>query len=130
MSLSDPIANLLTKLRNSKDAKHKYVDVSYSRMNKDIVDVLKEKGFVENYLINENKRQIRVFLRYSRSRESVIQELKRYSKPGLRRYVGYKDIPVVLGGLGISVLSTPEGVIDGETAKKKKVGGELLCLVW
>lgn len=130
MSLSDPIANLLTKIRNAKDAKHRYVDLPSSRMAKAIVEVLKAKGFVENFLVNDEERKIRVFLRYSKARESVIQGLKRYSKPGLRRYIGYKEIPKFYGGLGISVLSTPQGVIDGETAKMKKVGGELLCYVW
>jgi small subunit ribosomal protein S8 len=130
MSVSDPIANFLTKIRNSMMAKHRYVDVCYSRMNKDIVQVLKDTGFIENYLVNEKDFKLRIFLKYSRQRESVIQQLKRISKPGLRRYVGYKEVPSILGGLGISVLSTPEGVIDGETARKKKVGGELLCTVW
>jgi small subunit ribosomal protein S8 len=130
MSLSDPIANLLTKIRNACAAKHRYVDVCYSKMIKEIVQVLKNAGFIENFLVNESDYKIRVFLKYSRQRESAIQDLKRFSKPGLRRYVGYKEIPNVLGGLGISVLSTPEGVVDGETAKKKKVGGELLCFVW
>lgn len=130
MSVSDPIANFLTKIRNSMLAKHRYVDVCYSGMNKDIVQVLKDTGFIENFLVNENEYKLRVFLKYSKQRESAIQELKRVSKPGLRRYVGYRDIPRILGGLGISVLSTPEGVVDGETAKKKKVGGEILCTVW
>ena len=130
MSLSDPIANLLTKIRNAKGARHRYVDVCYSKMIKEIVEVLKQTGFIENYLINETQRTLRVFLKYSKAREPVIQGLKRFSKPGLRRYVGYRDIPSIFGGLGISVLSTPEGVIDGETAKRKKVGGELLCSVW
>lgn len=130
MSLSDPIANLLTKIRNAKSAKHRYVDVCYSRMIKEIVEVLKHTGFIENYLVNDDKHTLRIFLKYSGLREPVIQGLKRFSKPGLRRYVGYREIPSVLGGLGISVLSTPEGVIDGETAKRKKVGGELLCYVW
>ena len=130
MSVSDPIANFLTKIRNSMLAKHRYVDVCYSRMNKDIVQVLKDTGFIENYLVNEQEYKLRIFLKYSRQRESVIQELKRVSKPGLRRYVGYRDVPKILGGLGISVLSTPAGVVDGETARRKKVGGELLCTVW
>jgi len=130
MSVSDPIANFLTKIRNSMLAKHRYVDVCYSGMIKDIVQVLKDTGFIENFLVNEKEYKLRVFLKYSKQRESAIQELKRVSKPGLRRYVGYRDIPSILGGLGISVLSTPEGVVDGETAKKKKVGGEFLCTVW
>ena len=130
MSVSDPIANFLTKIRNSMLAKHRYVDVCYSLMNKDIVQYLKDTGFVENLLVNEQEFKLRIFLKYSKQRESVIQELKRVSKPGLRRYVGYREVPKILGGLGISVLSTPAGVVDGETAKKKKVGGELLCTVW
>lgn len=130
MSLSDPIANLLTKIRNAKSAKHRYVDVCYSRMIKEIVEVFKQTGFIENYLVNETKHTLRIFLKYSKLREPVIQGLKRFSKPGLRRYVGYREIPNIFGGLGISILSTPEGVIDGETAKRKKVGGELLCSVW
>jgi len=130
MSLSDPIANLLTKVRNAKTAKHKYVDICYSRINKEIIEVLKHAGFIENYLVNDTKRTLRVFLKYSKQREPVIQGLKRLSKPGLRRYVGYREIPTIFGGLGISVLSTPAGIIDGETAKKKKVGGELLCSIW
>lgn len=130
MSLSDPIANLLTKIRNAKSAKHKYVDISYSRMSREIIDVLKQAGFIENYLVSDTKHTLRVFLKYSKQREPVIQGLRRFSKPGLRRYVGYKEIPTIFGGLGISVLSTPAGVIDGETARKKKVGGELLCSVW
>ena len=130
MSLSDPIANLLTKIRNAAAAKHRYVDLSLSMMAKEIIQVMKDKGFVENYLVNETDHKLRVFLKYSKNRESVIQDLKRHSKPGLRRYVGYKNIPTILGGLGISIVSTPLGVIDGQKAKENKVGGELLCFVW
>lgn len=129
MSLSDPIANLLTKIRNAAAAKHRYVDLNYSKMAKDIIHVLKENGFVENFLVNEKEYKIRVFLKYSKDRESAIQKLERYSKPGLRRYVGFRDIPNIMGGLGISIVSTPMGVVDGAKAKQNKVGGELLCFV-
>ena len=131
MALSDTVADLLTRIRNAKDAKHKYVDVIFSKMNQSIIDVLKNKGFVNNFLVNEKKYAIRVFLRYEKqSRGPVIHGLKRVSRPGIRRYVGYKDIPKVLSGLGTAILSTPSGIVDGEKARALKVGGELLCLVW
>lgn len=130
MSFNDPISDLLTRIRNAKKAKHKYVDVNYSKMIKNIVEVLKHRGFIQNYLLDSNKRTLRVFLKYSKQRDSVIRGLKRISKPGQRIYLGYKKIPRVLDGLGISIVSTPNGVIDDEQARKDKVGGELLCLVW
>ncbi|PCI96084.1 30S ribosomal protein S8 [Candidatus Aerophobetes bacterium] len=130
MLLMDPVSDLLTRIRNAKSARHRYVDIINSRLIKEIVEVLKEAGFIENYLTSDNKRTLRVFLKYAKNRESVIQGIKRLSKPGLRKYVGYKKIPTVLGGLGISILSTPCGVVSGSTAKKNKAGGELLCCVW
>ena len=131
MAVTDTVADLLTRIRNAKSAKHKYVDVCFSKMNQAIVDVLKQNGFVNNFLINEKKYAIRVFLRYQKnSREAIINGLKRVSKPSVRQYVGYKDIPKVLSGLGIVILSTPSGIIDGEKARVLKVGGELLCMVW
>ncbi len=130
MSFNDPISDLLTRIRNAKLAKHKYVDIILSRMAKDILEVMKGKGFIQNYLVNTNKRTVRVFLKYSKKRESVIHNLKRVSKPGQRMYLGYKNILPVKDGLGTAILSTPNGVIDDEKARKEKVGGELLCLVW
>jgi small subunit ribosomal protein S8 len=126
--MHDPIADLLTRIRNAKLAKHRYVDFRLSKMK--IVKVLLEQGFVDNYLVNDEKGEARVFLRYTAGREPVLQGLKRMSAPGLRRYVNYKKIPRVLGGMGTAILSTPKGIIDGETARKMRVGGELLCLVW
>lgn len=129
--VTDTVADLLTRIRNAKDAKHKYVDVTLSKFNQSIIAVFKEKGYVTHFLVNEKKKEIRVFLKYiKKTRENVIHGLKRMSKPGLRKYIGYKQIPRVFSGLGIAVLSTPSGVIEGEEAKKLKVGGELLCLVW
>lgn len=130
MAGMDPISDLLTRIRNAKSAMHRYVDVNNSRMIREIVEVLKESGFVANFLVSDDKRKVRVFLKYAKNREPVIQGLKRLSKPGLRKYVGYKNIPTVLGGLGITILSTPKGVVSGNVAKKHKAGGELLCCVW
>ncbi|MCB1084620.1 MAG: 30S ribosomal protein S8 [Chlamydiia bacterium] len=131
MAVTDTVADLLTRIRNAKDAKHKYVDVGFSKLNQNIINVLKEKGFVLSYLVNEKKHQIRVFLKYLKSsRESVIHGIKRASKPGLRKYVGHQDIPRVFSGLGIAVVSTPSGILDGEKAREMKLGGELLCMVW
>lgn len=96
----------------------------------DIVKVLYEQGFIDRFMVNDEKGQARVFLRYSGGREPVIKGLDRMSSPSLRRYVGYRQIPRIFGGMGIAILSTPGGVVDGETARKNKLGGELLCLVW
>lgn len=95
-----------------------------------IVKVLQEQGFVDKFMVNEEKGQARLFLKYAGSREPVIKGLNRMSSPSLRRYVGYRQIPRIYGGMGIAILSTPGGIVDGETARKNKLGGELLCLVW
>lgn len=131
--VSDPIADFLTRIRNasSDGALHRYVDVPWSRMLQNIADILKNGGYIENYLVklDKNRGTIRVFLKYS-ERKPVIQGLKRVSKPGLRRYVRHNDIPRFYGGQGLSILSTSQGVISGSEANKRKIGGELLCLVW
>jgi small subunit ribosomal protein S8 len=129
MATNDPIADMLTRIRNAKDAKHKYVDVPLSKVNKAIAEVLLKKGFIISYLTSEKKYLMRVFLKYASGRQSVIQTIKRGSTPGKRRYYKHDQIPVVLGGLGIAVVSTPQGVIAGDEAKRNKVGGELLCYV-
>lgn len=128
--LHDPIADLLTRIRNAKQARHRFVDFRPSKIKMEIVRVLHEQGFVDKFLVNEEKGQARLFLKYTGGREPVIKGLNRVSAPGLRRYVGYKQIPRIYGGMGIAILSTPGGIIDGETARKQKLGGELLCLVW
>ena len=130
MAFNDPIAELLTKIRNAKGAQHRHVDLSFSKMKVKILDILKSHGFIENFLVNEEKYKVRVFLRYNKSRESIIHGLDRVSRSGLRRYIGYDRIPRVFNGMGIAIMSTPKGVIDGETARNLKVGGELLCTVW
>jgi len=130
MSFNDPIAELLTKIRNAKGAQHRYVDLSFSKNKVKILDLMRNHGFIENFLVNENQYKIRVFLRYTKERQSVIQDLQRVSTSGMRRYVGYNEIPRVFNGMGICIISTPKGIVDGETARNLKVGGELLCTVW
>ncbi|MDE3045840.1 MAG: 30S ribosomal protein S8 [Verrucomicrobiota bacterium] len=130
MAFNDPIAELLTKIRNAKDAQHRYVDLSFSKIKVKILEMLKSHGFIENFLVNEKDFKIRVFLRYTKGRESVIQNLKRESTSGLRQYIGYREIPRVFNGMGLAILSTPQGILDGETARNLKVGGELVCTVW
>lgn len=127
---NDPIAELLTKLRNAKDAEHRYVDIGYSKMKAEILEILRKHGFIENYLVNEAARKMRVFLRYVKNRKNVLNGMKRQSSPGGRKYVEVHEIPKVFNGMGISILSTNKGVVDGETARSLNVGGELLCTVW
>src|SRR3990167_8915281 len=123
MAFNDPIAEMLTKIRNAKDAQHRYVDLSHSKMKVKILEILKNHGYVENFLVNEEKHKMRIFLRYTNNRDSVIRGLKRISTCGLRRYIGYRDIPKISNGMGIAILSTPQGVFDGETARNLKAGG-------
>lgn len=130
MSFNDPIAELLTKIRNAKDAQHRYVDLSHSKIKVTILEILKTHGFIENFLVNEEQHKMRVFLRYNKLREPVIRGLTRISTSGLRKYIGHDRIPRVFNGMGISILSTSKGVVDGDTARNLKVGGELLCTVW
>ncbi len=130
MSFNDPIAELLTKIRNAKRAQHRYVDLSFSKNKVKILDLMRNHGFIDNFLVNEEQFKVRIFLRYNKERQSVIQDLKRISTSGMRRYVGYKDIPRVFNGMGICIMSTPKGIVDGETARNLKVGGEILCTVW
>ena len=131
MALSDPIADFLTRIRNALKARHRYVEAPHSKLKVAIAQLLEKKGYVEKVLVDDNQRTIRVFLKYSKvTRDPIIQGLKRISKPGVRQYVGHKDIPRVLSGLGLAVLTTPKGVICGETARAEKLGGEILCYVW
>jgi small subunit ribosomal protein S8 len=130
MVVTDQVADLLTRIRNGVMAKHRYVDCGLSSQKMGVIQVLKRLGFIENYLVDENKRLVRVFLKYAENREPILTNLKRVSSPGLRRYVGYRKIPRIQNGLGSVIISTPEGVIDGESARQQKLGGEVLCYVW
>ena len=129
MSFNDPIAELLTKIRNALMAKHRYVDISLSIMKKNLLEILKDEGFITNYLVDTEKKQMRVFLKYSQ-RQPVIRGLKRVSSPGLRKYANHKTLPKVLNGIGIAVLSTSLGLLTDQVAREKGVGGEVLCYIW
>jgi small subunit ribosomal protein S8 len=128
--LHDPIADFLTRIRNAQRQRYKYVDVLLSKQNHNIAKLMEKQGFLEHILVDEDKRKMRLFLRYAKGRTPALNGLRRYSSPGMRRYVGYREIPKVLGGMGIVVLSTTGGIIDGETARGQKLGGELLCSIW
>ena len=133
MTMSDPIADMLTRIRNANTAKHDTVDVPASKMKVAIADILVDEGFITKYDIvdNGNFKDIRVTLKYGANKnEKIISGIKRISKPGLRIYAGKDDIPYVLGGLGIAILSTNKGIITDKEARKLQVGGKVLAYVW
>ena len=133
MTMSDPIADMLTRIRNANTAKHDTVDVPSSKMKVAIADILVNEGFIEKYDIVEegNFKTIRITLKYGVDKnEKVITGIKRISKPGLRVYAGKENLPTVLGGLGIAILSTNQGIITDKEARKLQVGGEVLAFVW
>lgn len=133
MSLSDPVADFLARIRNAIRARHQKLDVPASKLKTEIARILKEEGYISTYkLVDENKTRkvLRVFLKYTPDRRSVISGLKRISRPGARAYRGAHEIRPVVGGLGISILTTPKGLMSGRAARKAKVGGEILCEVW
>jgi len=129
---TDPIADMLTRIRNAARAKHPRVDLPSSKLKVEIARILKDEGYVANLKVVEEKghKTLRIFLRYTPDRRSVITDLRRVSRPGSRRYVGKTGIRPVVGGMGISILSTPRGVMTGRSARTEGVGGELLCEVW
>jgi len=132
MTTSDPIADMLTRVRNAVGARHSKVDVPASKLKAEIARILKEEGYILNYKLAEEgpRKTIKIYLKYSLGNAPVISKLERVSKPGCRVYVGKDDIPRVLGGLGINILTTPKGVMTGASARKEGVGGEVLCQVW
>lgn len=132
MNLSDPIADMLTRVRNAIAARHAKVDVPSSKLKIEIARILKEEGYVLNYKLTEEgpRKLIRIYLKYGNQNAPVISKIERLSKPGCRVYVSAGEIPRVLGGLGINILTTPKGVMTGAAARKANVGGELLCQVW
>ena len=132
MYLTDPIADMLTRVRNANAVMHEKVDIPHSKMKGRIAEILKEQGYISNFKIvtdEENKKSIRVYLKYA-GKERVIKGLKRISKPGRRVYSSVEDMPRVLSGLGIAIVSTSKGVITDKVARAEKVGGEVLALVW
>ncbi len=130
--MNDPIGDLLVRMKNASKAKHRYFDIPWSGIKQDIVEIFKRNGLVAHFLVRDEKgkKSMRVFLKYGSNREAVLTEARRVSKPSLRRYITSKKIPKVLGGMGIAVVSTSEGVLEGKVAKEKNLGGELLCLAW
>ena len=132
MSMSDPIADFLTRIRNANMAQHESVEVPASKMKKDIAEILKNEGFIRDVeYVDDNKQGIiRVFLKYGNDGQRVISGLKRISKPGLRSYVKADAVPKVLNGLGIAIISTSEGVVTDKVARAKKIGGEVIAYVW
>ena len=132
MQITDPIADMLTRIRNANSAKHDTVDIPASNMKKAIAEILLEEGYVKNYQIIDDGTQgiIRVALKYNAGKEKVIQGLRRVSKPGLRVYAGADELPKVLKGLGIAIISTSKGVMTDKKARAAHVGGEVLAFVW
>ena len=131
MQISDVIADMLTRIRNANSAKHETVDIPASNMKKSIADILVAEGYVKGYQVIEDGKQgvIRVTLKYH-GKEKVIKGLRRVSKPGLRIYAGCEDMPRVMGGLGIAIVSTSKGIMTDKQARKENVGGEILAFVW
>jgi len=130
-AITDPIADMLTRIRNGIRARHQRVEMPSSRLKVEVARVLKEEGFISNFKVGEEgkKKALRIFLRYGPDGQSAIASLDRVSKPGHRVYVGAREIPRVLGGLGVSILTTPRGVMTGKSARKVGVGGEILCSI-
>ncbi len=132
MVMTDPVADMLTRLRNATMIQRKTCDVPYSSFKKAIANVFKQEGFILGYdirLVN-NRKMLRFYLKYAGEKDPIIKGLKRESKPGRRRYVGYNKIPYVYDGLGVNIMSTSKGLMTGREAKKRKLGGELICSVW
>lgn len=129
---SDPIADMLTRVRNAIRSRHPKVDVPASKLKTEIARILKEEGYIANYKVAEEgpKKTIKIYLKYGADNSPVISNIERVSRPGCRVYVGQEDIPRVLGGLGINILTTPRGVMTGRNAHREKVGGEILCRIW
>jgi small subunit ribosomal protein S8 len=132
MRLTDPVADMLTRIRNAISARHQKVDVPASKLKMEIARILKEEGYISNFKATEEEghKVVRIYLKYSNSNEAAISNVERVSRPGCRVYVSRNEIPRVLGGMGINILTTPQGVMTGRAARKAGVGGELLCQVW
>lgn len=130
--MTDPIADMLTRIRNGNNARHKSVDIPASNIKKEISRILLKEGYIKNYEVIDDDKQgiIRIDFKYGEDNEKVISGLKRISKPGLRVYVESRDLPKVLGGLGIAIISTSKGILTDKEARANNVGGEVICYVW
>jgi len=133
MGMTDPLADMLTRVRNANKAKHEKVDVPASNLKSHVARILKDEGYIKNYKLIKDAKQgiLRIYLKYEgETKKQVISGLRQLSKPGRRRYVGADHIPSVLRGLGLTILSTSKGVLTDKDARKQKIGGELICSVW
>ncbi|MDD2496024.1 MAG: 30S ribosomal protein S8 [Tissierellia bacterium] len=132
MVMTDPIADMLTRIRNANHAKHEFVDIPASRIKKEIANILLEEGYIKGFDVIDDAKQgiIRVELKYQPNKERVITGIKRISKPGLRVFVNKDETPKVLGGLGIAIISTSKGILTDKKARVQGVGGEVICYVW
>lgn len=132
MIISDPIADMLTRIRNANQVRHEKVEIPGSNMKRAIAEILKNEGYVRDaeFVSDEQQGVIRLFLKYGKGQERVITGLKRISKPGLRVYVNHESIPRVLGGLGVAIISTSKGILTDREARQQGLGGEVLCYVW
>src|SRR5579864_3616935 len=131
MSLTDPVSDFLTRVRNAIKARHQKVDVPHSKLKVEMARILKEEGYISNFKATEEegRKVLRVYLKYD-GEDAALSNLNRVSRPGCRVYVGRNEIPRILGGLGIVILTTPKGVMTGRQARKEGVGGEVLCEIW
>ena len=132
MQITDAIADMLTRIRNANTARHESVDIPASKIKKAIADILVDEGYIKNYQIIEDGKQgiIRITLKYGPGKKKIIQGIRRVSKPGLRKYSTCEEMPSVLRGLGIAIVSTSKGIMTGKNAKKENIGGEILAFVW
>lgn len=132
MNITDPIADMLTRIRNANNAKHESVEIPASNMKKQIAQILVDEGYIKSFNVIDDGKQdvIKVFLKYGPNKSKVLQGLKRISTPGLRMYVGKEEIPQVMRGLGIAIISTSKGIMTDKAARKENVGGEVLAFVW
>jgi len=132
MGMTDPIADMLTRIRNGSKARKKWVDMPASKLKKELARILAEEHFIDRFTYADDNKQgvLRIFLRYERNELPIIQGIQRVSKPGLRKYSRAHDLPRVLNGLGVAIVSTSSGVMTDQTARKKGVGGEVICYIW
>jgi small subunit ribosomal protein S8 len=132
MSMTDPIADFLTRIRNALQAGHEAVEIPASKNKIAMAKILKDEGFVEDYMVLDDRKQgiIRIDLKYHENRKPVIEKMQRVSRPGRRQYAGADELPKVLGGLGIAIVSTSKGILTDKAARKERVGGEILCTIY
>ena len=132
MNVTDPIADFLTVIRNGLRARHKSVETPSSKLKVQMAQILRDEGYIASFRLMEegNKKRVELRMKYSANNEPTISHIQRVSRPGRRVYVGSRDVPKVLGGMGISILTTPKGVMTGKSARQQRVGGEVLCEIW